>query len=300
MQIVFGSHPFEPRKPDPAFESEYAAAVAAGLDVAIVSIESLFEERNPQRAVRWIVASQTAASAIYRGWMLSESDYASLGAALNKVNIELINSPQQYAACHYLPQSYAIIERNTARSTWFETKSAPTDSQLSTALAPFGEAAVIVKDYVKSQKHYWSTACFIPCAADLEHAKKVVGEFMKLQGSNLNSGLVFREFVELESAGKHGKSGMPISREVRLFFLRGKRLLCTDYWNAAIELPSEEDLRPFDALAKQIPSNFFSMDLAKRKNGAWMIMELGDGQVAGLPEGLDPAEFYAALKSATS
>jgi hypothetical protein len=31
-----------------------------------------------------------------------------------------------------------------------------------------------------------------------------------------------------------------------------------------------------------------------------MMMELGDGQVAGLPDGLDPAEFYAAIKSTRS
>jgi hypothetical protein len=274
--------------------------MAAGLSVAIVSIESLFEERNPQRAVRWIVPPQTPASAIYRGWMLSESDYAALEGALRKVNIELVNSPRQYAACHYLPQSHEIIERYTATSTWFETKGAPTDEQLKTALAPFGDAAVILKDYVKSQKHYWSTACFIPRASDLDRAKAVVAEFIKLQGSSLNRGLVFREFIELESAGTHSKSGMPLSREVRLFYLRGIRLLCADYWNAAIALPSEKELQPFDALAKNIPSNFFSMDLAKRESGPWMIMELGDGQVAGLPDGLDPAEFYAAIKSTRS
>jgi hypothetical protein len=38
------------------------------------------------------------------------------------------------------------------------------------------------------------------------------------------------------------------------------------------------------------------MDIAKKKDGEWMIMELGDGQVSGLPENADKANFYRALK----
>ncbi len=32
-----------------------------------------------------------------------------------------------------------------------------------------------------------------------------------------------------------------------------------------------------------------------RVDGSWMIVELGDAQVAGLPERLDATAFYAAL-----
>lgn len=298
MQIVFGSHPFEPRKPDPGFEQEFNAAMAAGCSVNIVSMEGLLEERNANRAVRWITPKEGPTAAVYRGWMLSETDYTSLGAALRQVNLDLINDPNQYATCHYLPNSYSLIEAHTAHSNWFEVKVVPNDEQILNALRVFGDRAVVVKDYVKSQKHYWSTACFIPKASDSARALCVVREFLKSQGSSLNRGLVFREFLELETAGKHGKSGMPLSREVRLFFLNGKRLLCADYWNAGVALPTEDELHIFDELAQTIPSNFFSMDIAKLKAGPWIVMELGDGQVAGLPEGLDPVEFYRALKNA--
>ncbi len=42
-------------------------------------------------------------------------------------------------------------------------------------------------------------------------------------------------------------------------------------------------------------SRFFTMDVAKRIDGKWMIIELGDGQVAGLPEKVDIIDFYQAL-----
>jgi len=37
------------------------------------------------------------------------------------------------------------------------------------------------------------------------------------------------------------------------------------------------------------------MDVAQHIDGSWMIVELGDAQVAGLPERMDVAAFYAAL-----
>ena len=37
------------------------------------------------------------------------------------------------------------------------------------------------------------------------------------------------------------------------------------------------------------------MDIAKKKNGEWIIMELGDAQVAGLPESVDCDQFYKKL-----
>ena len=39
------------------------------------------------------------------------------------------------------------------------------------------------------------------------------------------------------------------------------------------------------------------MDIAKRKDGDWMIIELGDGQVAGLPESSEAEAFYRELVS---
>ena len=49
-------------------------------------------------------------------------------------------------------------------------------------------------------------------------------------------------------------------------------------------------------VAKTIESNFFTMDIAKKENGEWIIMELGDGQVSGLPDNADTDIFYCNLK----
>ena len=86
-------------------------------------------------------------------------------------------------------------------------------------LRPFGSAAVVVKDFVKSRKHEWAEACFIPSASDRAAVERVVRRFLELQGDDLSEGLVFREFADFEPLGRHPKSGMPLTKEFRLFFL---------------------------------------------------------------------------------
>ena len=59
----------------------------------------------------------------------------------------------------------------------------------------------------------------------------------------------------------------------------------------------------FVTIGKNVRSRFFTMDLAKRRNGDWLIVELDDGQVAGLPKNADvddwpapePAELQGSL-----
>jgi hypothetical protein len=50
----------------------------------------------------------------------------------------------------------------------------PDFERVAQALRPFGDGAIIVKDYVKSQKHYWAEARFIPSASDRAAVERVV------------------------------------------------------------------------------------------------------------------------------
>ena len=43
-------------------------------------------------------------------------------------------------------------------------------------------------------------------------------------------------------------------------------------------------------------SRLFTMDVARTKDGRWMILELGDGQVSGIPERVSADDFYRALR----
>jgi hypothetical protein len=74
--------------------------------------------------------------------------------------------------------------------------------------------------------------------------------------------------------------------------LNGRRVALNNYWDEKVY--SEEDIpwQHFEQLYKDVKSHFYTMDIAKQKNGDWIIIELGDAQVAEHigEQGLD--DFY--------
>lgn len=293
--IVFCSDPLEPHQPDQAFAREASAAEQLGLAYELIDFEALALEHDCQRAVRGIKPHQQPTEAIYRGWMLKPDHYAELYESLAAKNVRLVNDPSAYRHCHYLPESYSAIEGHTPRSVWMKLQGELSMETVMELLRPFGSAPALVKDFVKSRKHEWHEACFIPSAADRGAVERVVRKFLDLQDDDLNEGLVFREFIEFEPLAVHSKSGMPLTREFRLFFFDGRLSFSAQYWDEGDYRGLTAPLHRFTDVAAKVRSRFFTMDVAKRRDGDWMIVELGDGQVAGLPETADANKFYAAL-----
>jgi hypothetical protein len=287
--VLFPSRPFSPREIDPDFQGERSAARATGLATALVD-HARVVEGAVGAAVGRIPAGQ--GTALYRGWMLKPSQYENMYSELKARGVTLVNTPEQYRTCHYLPENYSWLEGKTPRSVWFPVHGEVDVASLAAILAPFGDRPIVVKDYVKSQKHHWTEACFMPVASDLSAVQRIVRRFLELQGEDLNEGLVFREFVPLKIVGHHPKSGMPLAAEFRIFWFDAEPILSHRYWGdlTAFDVPLPyEEIRP---IAARIPSRFFTMDVAFLDDGGWTIVELGDGQVAGLPSSDLAPEFF--------
>ena len=278
--LVFPSEPFELKSVDPDFEAERKAANAAGFTTILVDTDEMR-----------VASKGLTGPAVYRGWMLKPSDYELLDQLLKSRGLELITSPEAYLACHYLPSWYESFKDVTPRSLWFEGASPDTNA----ISEHFGGAALVLKDYVKSAKHYWKEACFIPRASDREALARVTERFLELRDGHPEGGLVYREFLEFQSIGKHQVSDMPLTLEFRLFFVKGKLLCSSRYWGDADYPEQEPPLDYFTELAQGVQSPFFSMDIAADTDGRWWVVEIGDAQVSGLPDGLDPGTFYGGL-----
>jgi hypothetical protein len=125
--------------------------------------------------------------------------------------------------------------------------------------------------------------------------ERVVRRFLELQGPDLSGGLVFREYEPFEPLTTHSRSGMPLTLEYRLFCLDGEPILSAEYWEEGEYAGSTPPVETFQPIADLVQSRFFTIDVARRRDGVWRIVELGDGQVAGLPERTDPAAFYRAI-----
>src|SRR5437870_321040 len=139
MQLIFCSDPLEPGKPDSAYEAEVAAAKNLGLDYTVIDYEALVLEGNSTKAVRRVQTTSAPEIALYRGWMLTPEGYEQLYDALTARGIQLINDPSAYRHCHYLPESYAVIERFTPRSAWLRTGAdPPIDRKMQTSPASTG------------------------------------------------------------------------------------------------------------------------------------------------------------------
>lgn len=285
--FLFCCDPLNKKKPDMDYIDEYEEAKNNGFNVLLFSYEDLIEFGKVN-----VLQSEENCRVIYRGWMIKPKDYECLYNSLADKNYYLINSPDEYLNTHYLPNWYKYLENLTSKTIW--SKEIPSKEEIIDMLKYFNEEPIIVKDYVKSRKHEWYKSCYIENSEETENAIQVIDNFIKGQGEDLNQGIVLRKFVELESIGFHEKSGMPISNELRLFIFNYKVVCTIGYWDGKDmnEYPEFVDqiLHEF----KNIKSNFFTVDIAKKSNGEWIIMELGDGQVSGLQE-YDIKNFYIKL-----
>ncbi|MHB9108508.1 MAG: ATP-grasp domain-containing protein [Armatimonadota bacterium] len=296
MLILFCCDPLNCRRVDSDYQAEYDAACDTGLLQGLINYEELIAG-NVARSVAQV--PEGSADALYRGWMLTPEQYGAMYVALRGREVRLITSPEAYRHCHYLPESYPLIREMTADTVWVPATSPDLVGEAVKLLGHFGDRPVIIKDYVKSQKHAWEEACYIPCASDIAQAEQVIRRFLELQDEDLQGGLVIREYVPLEMLTTHSRSGMPLAMEYRIFFYRREPLQVYCYWEEGEYGEELPDITPFLPVARRVESPFFTMDVAKRADGGWMIVELGDGQVAGLPELADVRTFYRKIAEAS-
>lgn len=295
MICVFCSDSTDPSRPEPDFLREVEAARRAGAEVLLIDHDALVRG-EAGRATARVTPRAGLAVAAYRGWMVTPGQYAALYAALEGRGVRLINDPAAYRLCHHLPESYPAIAAWTPRTVWIPRADGFELPVVLERLRPFGDRPVILKDYVKSAKHAWREVCFIPSAADANEVARVVGSFLRWQGEELNEGLVFREFLPLAAVGTHPRSGMPLTEEYRLVILDGQILASFPYWDAASYAgrtpPPEEWVL---TVARAVKSRFFSLDVARLESGGWIVIEVGDAQVTGIPAHADAATFVARL-----
>jgi len=55
-------------------------------------------------------------------------------------------------------------------------------------------------------------------------------------------------------------------------------------------------IKTAEEVASQIDSNFFTIDIAEKEDGKWMIIETGDGQVSDTSPGQNCLDFYMSME----
>lgn len=226
-----------------------------------------------------------ATELVMRGWMLSPTKYAALEAYASSVGYTLITSASAYESAHYLPGWYQLFAEFTPTSTWLNPEQ---ENAMEYMVGALNEKAYIVKDYVKSRKHEWDTACFAPSK---ERLMPVIKEFIRLQdedGNGVEGGIVVREFEDFQKN----------LGEARVWWVNSSPVLATPHPDNPEKMPiiTSEFLEELSYSVKALGNPFITTDVAVLLDGSLRVVEVGDGQVSGLPVNQPAETLWEALR----
>ena len=206
--------------------------------------------------------------------------YKELEKELNLKNSMLINSYVQHRYIADITNYYEDLKEFTPK-TYTEWGNIP-------------EGQYIVKGVTNSRKHNWNTHMFA------SNKKEVINVVKNLYNDSFifNQGLVVREYIPLEKFDE-GLNGIPITNEWRFFYYK-ENMLCNGYYWANfpdINVKLDYEMVKFSEKVAKIvakKANFFVLDIAKRVDGGYILIEVNDGQMSGLSN-CHPKELYENL-----
>lgn len=264
MLLLVPADALNPRRTHEHFRDEAVAAREAGHDVGLLDHDALERSRADDALLRITASGDT----VYRGWMLRAEQYGALETSLREHGVTLRTTAAQYRAGHELPGWYDALAEVTPESVWTD---GPDLDAFEAACRRLGAGPAVLRDFTKSLKHHWHEASFVPDVADLASARTVAARFLELRGEDLTGGLVLRRFERFVSA------------EARTWWVDGECRLVTAHPDTPNDVAPEPDLHAVAPLVAALGLPFVTVDMVLRDDGAWRVVELGDGQVSDRP-----------------
>ncbi len=261
VHLLYPSNPLRLKQPDEQYLAEVEAVRLVGFNVSLFSLEDF-----QIGSFRPFPPLPHGVKILYRGWMLSATDYESLTAALLGCGVEPFTDVQSYLATHYLPNWYPLISELTP-----ETRVYPSNCELELELRRLDWPEYFIKDYVKSLKTSIGSRISKP-----EQVTMVAAEMRRFRGT-----------IE---------GGFCVRRVENYFTETEQRYFVLDRQPHGIS-PGVPAI--VNECAKRIPSRFYSIDVVKRTDGQHRIVEIGDGQVSDLV-GWTPEQFSRMLAASIS
>src|SRR5689334_21578437 len=105
--LLVPADPLNPRRVDPHFAGQVTAARELGIVVARIDHDALTVDGVP-----------AAEDAVYRGWMLTTSQYDGFAGVLGDRGVALRTGADSYRAAHELPGWYDALRDVTPESVW--------------------------------------------------------------------------------------------------------------------------------------------------------------------------------------
>lgn len=278
--VLFPSDFFNEKKVDEDLKEEYEAAKKID---SFVTVLFGYDKWFSKSILKLNKSFDVKVMGIYRGWMMSPEKYRRFYELLEKENIQLITSPEQYERMHMFPNVYSLFEKNgdTPKMEIY-----PLHEEIDIEIIKKKFKRFMVKDFVKSVKGTDFPAYFDQTVTQ-EEFNHWMDKFYMYRGELLTGGICIKEFVELKKYGNK-------TNEYRVFYLNNH--IATISRNSGQK--DSTPLPPTNLIEryKYIDSPFYTIDFAELEDGIWMIIEAGDGSVSGLSMGQDYEEFYRELE----
>jgi len=286
MNLLFPNNPMMTKLPEPIFEAEFDAAKARGFSCFLYD-ESALSSGDFDLAFKRLPPGD-GSDLLYRGWILTEEVYRQFHDELQARGYSLVSTAANYAEATYFPDYYPKIRDFSPAAAWTDTP----DVYLAWTLArKLGDGPFVIKDHVKSAKHLWHEACFVPKGSGRENFERIAENLLKEQGKSFFRGFVVKQYVPLRSRGE-SPSEYPMCEEYRLFFWERQLLIASHYHR---QPENSVDWSPFVNLAQRFDAPFFTMDVAQAETGEWLVVDMGAGECSSLPPSLEPTRFYNRL-----
>ena len=164
---------------------------------------------------------------------------------------------------------------------------------------------LILKGQTNSIKAFWKTHMYAP---NKRAACEVYNRLCQ-DGRVGDQKIFIRKFIPLKQYPIQDISGIPVTKEIRIFVLDGEPLCGGFYWANHVDemigghpdemvIPTLESVpKPFlQEVLKRIGDQcrFYVVDVAETQSGDWIVIELNSGQQSGL-SCVNPDELYGAL-----
>jgi len=201
--------------------------------------------------------------------------YESLFDALMEFDLCLINSIRQHEMASLLPNWYPKIKEFTARSVWYETL--PTAE---TILAEF-TFPVFIKGERQTNRHSQGMS-IADNLAELENILNYWKQDKVLGWQRL----ICRDFIKLEKIAERVGDKIQPSKEFRIFLWKNITVGIGHYWTEfeKVELTASERahiIKLAEEISRIVDVPFLVVDMAKKADGDWIVIELNDAQESG-------------------
>jgi hypothetical protein len=230
-----------------------------------------------ENALAYLPEFDPPTPAIWAGYIPAVERYRAIYQAAAAKGVRLVNTPAQYQTAMEFDKFYPLLGDLTPQSVVVSSV-----DDLSTVEAQLG-FPVFVKGAVKSNKDQGWAACVAHNAAELA----AIGTSLLARERRSRGKIIARRLVNFRSIAVD-KQDFPIGREYRVFVCRNEVLIYGFYWDEyrdafPLTAADDADIRALSIeAARRIGTPFISADIGQLEDGRWIVIEVSDGQFAGL------------------